>query len=74
MALDLLLKEAQDLSEDSLMEVVRFVRFIKLESQQSEEVSSGTGHRRLRMAGKYRNQIWMSDDFDAPLREFEEYR
>jgi prevent-host-death family protein len=26
-----------------------------------------------RVPGRWRGQIWMSDDFDAPLPEFEEY-
>ena len=25
------------------------------------------------MYGKYKGQIWMSDDFDAPLEDFAEY-
>ncbi|MCY7417960.1 MAG: type II toxin-antitoxin system prevent-host-death family antitoxin [Chloroflexi bacterium] len=28
---------------------------------------------RPRVPGRWKDQIWMSDDFDAPLPEFEEY-
>ena len=27
-----------------------------------------------RVPGRWRDRIWMSDDFDAPLPEFEEYQ
>ena len=67
MALELLLQEAQGLSEDSLMEVLRFMRFNKAEG---ERAASQTTQRK---AGQYRGQIWMAEDFDAPMSEFKEY-
>ncbi len=30
-------------------------------------------NRMAEMEGKYKGQIWMSDDFDAPLEDFKEY-
>lgn len=69
MAIDLLLQEAQGLSEESLMEVVRFMQFIKAERKNS---AAQVEHKR-RQAGLYRGMIWMSEDFDTPLPEFKEY-
>ncbi len=77
MGLDLLLQETKGLSEEALMEVVRFVRFMKIESANMSgfvglnEVNNGNG--KIRTAGKYRGKGWMSDDFDAPLEDFKEY-
>ncbi len=70
MAYELLLQEAQGMSEAALMEVVRFMKFIKSET--------GTGpveqpDRGVRRAGTYRGEIRMAEDFDAPLKEFGEY-
>ncbi len=70
MAIELILQEAQGLSEESLMEVLRFMRFIKAESGTAESAEERTPVRR---AGLYRGQIWAADDFDAPLDEFKEY-
>jgi hypothetical protein len=77
MALDLLIQEAQGLSEDSLMEVVRFMRFIKNEHNlhliASKKVTSTEEKPKIRQAGKYRGQFHISPDFDEPLEEFREY-
>jgi prevent-host-death family protein len=32
------------------------------------------GSRRLLKPGSAKGQIWMADDFDAPLEDFKEYR
>ena len=75
MAIDILLHEAQGLPEDALMEVVRFVKFIKSESMNraSNATPKEQAAKQTRSAGKYRGQIKMSDDFDAPLEEFRGY-
>lgn len=73
MALDLILQEAQGLSEESLMEVLRFMKFIKAEGMKTADTKRETEHSTDRKAGLYRGQIWMADDFDAPLSEFKEY-
>ena len=70
MALELILQEAQGLSEESLMEVLRFMRFIKAESENAESAKARTA---VRKAGLYRGQIWIEDDFDAPLDDCKEY-
>ena len=76
MALDLLIQEAQGLSEDALMEVIRFMKFIKAENandMNAGKSDSKDSKRIFRKAGKYRGQIWIADDFDAPLDSFREY-
>ena len=77
MGIELLLQETKGLSEEALMEVVRFVRFMKTETRNgSESAETGSitgGKKKIRSAGKYRGKGWMADDFDAPLDDFKEY-
>ena len=78
MPLELLLQqETKGLTEDELKEVIRYIRFIKIESgisaRHSKSTNTSTGKRKIRSAGKYRGQGWMSDDFDEPLDVFKEY-
>ena len=68
MALDLLLEEAQGMSEASLMEVVRFMRFVKSENKKNSAESAspdveGSSHV-IRKPGLYKGQIKMADDFE----------
>ncbi|MBQ9061261.1 MAG: DUF2281 domain-containing protein [Eubacterium sp.] len=70
MPIDLLVKEAEGMSDDAIMEVVRFMRFIKIENNIS---GKSTSLKRKGLAGKYRGQGWMADDFDAPIDDFREY-
>lgn len=72
MAIDLLLQEAQGLSEESLMEVVRFMQFIKAERKNNASFAAQAEQSR-RQAGLYQGMIRMTEDFDAPLPEFKEY-
>ena len=73
MELELLMAEAQGMSEDALLEVLRFMRFIKVESRREDAFATETEKPVIRKAGKYRGKIVMSDDFDEPLEEFKEY-
>ena len=77
MALELLLEEAQGMSEASLMEVVRFMRFVKLENHNASENSillEKEGSKpAIRKPGLYKGQIRIADDFDAPVDDFKEY-
>lgn len=76
MGLDLLLQETKGLSEEALMEVVRFVKFMKSESANNLGLASANdsnGTKKIRLAGKYRGKGWMADDFDEPLNDFKEY-
>lgn len=77
MAYELLIQEAQGMSEVALMEVVRFMRFIK--GERREEASKSAAEQTedmskwIRRPGGLSGRIVMSDDFDEPLEEFEEY-
>ena len=71
MALDLVIAEARDLPEDSLMEVVRFIRAIK--TRHEDSITSQKNQPVIREAGRYRGQIVVSDDFDEPIEAFKEY-
>ena len=73
MALELLVAEARDLSEDSIMEVINYIRALKVKTQRSELDPSLRDKPVVRKAGKYRGQIFMSDDFNEPLDAFKEY-
>ena len=78
MPLELLLQqEAKGLTDEELKEVIRYVRFIKIEAgvstKYSKSIITSTGKKKIRSAGKYRGQGWMADDFDAPLDDFKEY-
>ena len=77
MAYEMLMQEAQGMSEAALMEVVRFMRFIKGESKtdvpQSTAEQSTDRSKWIRTPGGLSGKIVMSEDFDAPLDEFKEY-
>lgn len=78
MPLELLLQqEAKGLTDEELKEVIRYVRFIKIEAgipaYYSRNNVTSTGKKKIRSAGKYRGQGWMAEDFDAPLDDFKEY-
>ena len=74
MAIDLLLEEAQGMSEASLMEVVRFMRFVKQENEKCRMASSvQSGNPVIRKPGLYKDMIFMADDFDDPIGDFKEY-
>lgn len=81
MPLEMLLQqETKGLSDDALKEVIRYIRFMKIEAGYSikytdlyHDTSKTSGRQKIRLAGKYRGQGWMADDFDAPLDDFKEY-
>lgn len=74
MALDLLLKEAKGMSEVTLMEVVHYMRYLKITAARTPEKTIADKEKyRYRTAGKYQGKGWMSDDFDALPDDFKEY-
>lgn len=74
MAIEALLKEAKGLSEESVMEVIRFIKFLKQETQNPSYLpDSLPSQQKIRKEGLYKGQIWMSDDFNSPMDEFKEY-
>ena len=74
MPLDLLVAEAEGMTDDAIMEVVRFMKFIKIEHR-SFVSGSPRDTKRLREAGYFKTtgKGWMADDFDEPLDDFKEY-
>ena len=77
MTLDLVLREAEGMSEEALLEVLHFMRFIKTEPlnriNPKQAPTMADGKTIYRKAGLRRGQIWMAEDFDAPLDDFKEY-
>ena len=77
MPLDLVIREAKGMSDEALMEVVNFMRFLKLESFRGMHPETGQDsdsiRRNRRTPGLRHGQIMISDDFDAPLDDFREY-
>ncbi len=73
MLVDTLVKEAQGLPEDMVMNIVRYTRFLKSEygAQPVREMTKNDGW--YRKPGLLKGQIVMSDDFDEPLDDFAEY-
>ena len=74
MAYDMLVKEAAGMTEEQVMQLLAFARFLKYGAQPvtdhsaNEDQSSWKRHPGL-LAG----QIWMVDDFDETPDGFEEY-
>lgn len=73
MALDMIIQEAEGMSDEALMEVVRFMKFIKIEARDKLMSDIDNDKKKIRHAGVYRGKGWMSDDFDEPLDDFKEY-
>ena len=74
MPMELLLEEAKDMSDEALMEVLHYMRFLKLETRREQEGSLSQNQPRvLRKAGVYSGLGWMAEVFDAPLEDFREY-
>lgn len=64
-----LIKDFQTLSENLKQEVIDFVQFLK--QKQTSTVENTTPKKRK--AGSAKGEIFMADDFDAPLEDFAEY-
>ncbi|MBQ9198499.1 MAG: DUF2281 domain-containing protein [Clostridia bacterium] len=72
MALELLMDEAKGMSDEALMQVVQYMRFLKWEKKEKKALSVD-GMDILRQPGMYRHMIKIADDFDAPLDDLKEY-
>lgn len=69
MALDLIVQEAEGMTDEALMEVLHYMQFIKITMKPSAE----PGKKKRRIGGIYHGQIRIAPDFDAPLDDFAEY-
>lgn len=77
MEFELLIREAQGLSESSLMEVIRFMKFIKREEAektgQTPARPCADRSKWIRTPGGLNGKIVMTEGFDDPIDGFEEY-
>jgi len=62
------LQDFETLPPEKQAEVIDFIQFLKL--RQVQQVKPLTSKRSF---GVLKGEIWMSDDFDAPLEDFAEY-
>ncbi len=68
------LNDAQQKLPELIAAVGRGEEFvITMEGKPVAKVSPTTDERPARVFGSMKGQIWMSDDFDAPLDDFAEY-
>ena len=68
MMIDRLIQETQGMSDEMLIQVINYARFLRTE----DAVPSEQDKRTLREAGRRAGQL-IEDDFDAPLDDFKEY-
>lgn len=75
MAIDTLLQEAQTMSEDTLNQVLRFMRFLKKEELSSTAAKGNASLKQgyFREPGGLSGKVILSPDFDEPLDDFKEY-
>ena len=64
-----LIQEIHTLPENLKLEVLHFVQLLK----QKQNIESEPAKPRGRKAGSAKDEIFMADDFDAPLEDFAEY-
>ena len=62
------LQDFEALPPEKQAEVVDFIHF--LQSRQTRQIQA---QKRQRPFGILRGEVWMSDDFDAPLEDFSAY-
>jgi hypothetical protein len=64
---DRVYEHLQHLPESMVAEVLDFVQFLEQKHQRSNRAPP-------RVPGSARGQVWMADDFDAPLEDFKDYQ
>ena len=74
MAYDMLVKEAAGMTEEQVMKLLAFARFLKYGAQAATDYSASEDQSGWkRRPGLVAGQIWMADDFDETPDGFEEY-
>ena len=78
MPIDMLVQEAQGMTDESLMEVIRFMQFLKTVPSGILPVvpvasPAEEGGKIYRRPGLYKGRIRLAEGFDDPLDDFEEY-
>jgi hypothetical protein len=64
---DRVFEHLQHLPESVVAEVLDFVQFLEQKHQRSAQPPA-------REPGSGRGQVWMADDFDAPMEDFKDYQ
>lgn len=72
MSVEALVKEAQGLPEELIMNAVTYLRFLKF-TMENTKPQALPEKKKKRKAGLWKGLIKISDDFDDPLDDFEEY-
>ena len=77
MLIDVSMEEARGMPDDAIMDLVRHARSLKADrhaeaASAAPDAESGESGW-YRKPGLFKGQISMSDDFDAPLDDFEDY-
>ena len=73
MAVDVLNNEIIGMTEDQIMQLITFARFLKYDSHRHEEVAEVSPHAHKRTPGGMPGKLWMADDFDETPDCFAEY-
>ena len=73
MAVDVLNNELVGLTEDQIMQIVAFARFLKHESQSRSDAVEASSESHKRSPGGMPGKLWMADDFDETPDCFAEY-
>ena len=73
MPLEMLIQEAQGMSDEAIMEVIHFMQFLKIAPRAASAGSDTSEKKIYRKPGLYKDQIVMLAGFDEPLDDFEEY-
>lgn len=77
MPLDALLQEARGMTDDTIMEVIHYMQFLKIAPMRKTSYTvtptSKSGESIYRKPGLYKDQIKIAEGFDEALDDFKEY-
>ena len=74
MLIDVSMEEARGMPDDAIMDLVRHARSLKADRHaEAASAAPDAAGGWYRKPGLFKGQISMSDDFDAPLDDFEDY-
>ena len=74
MLFEMLIEEARGMTDEALMEVIHYIRFLKTDSNYVEIIPSLDDKGKIyREPGIYKNKLKISKGFDETLDDFELY-
>lgn len=73
MAVDVLNNELIGMSDDQIMQLISFARFLKYDSQNRSDIAEVQPRTHRRTPGGMPGKLWMADDFDETPSCFAEY-